>query len=97
VCAILPQPVVLCLSRAGNQKVLFLGAAAVPSRFFITFDGPQAHVNSVEKHIHYRSVKPQIPPLRFASVGMTKGRATVPWRVADELSVFHHHGWAAGR
>jgi hypothetical protein len=86
------------VSRARRKpEGAFSWAAAVPSRFFITFDGPQAHVNSVEKHIHYRSVKPQIPPLRFASVGMTKGRATVPWRVADELSVFHHHGWAAGR
>jgi hypothetical protein len=55
----------------------FSWAAAVPSRFFITFDGPQAHVNSVEKHIHYRSVKPQIPPLRFGRDDKGKGNRSM--------------------
>ena len=45
--------------------------------FFITLGGPQAHDYSVEKHFHERSAELQIPPLRFASVGMTKGWATV--------------------
>jgi hypothetical protein len=35
---------------------------------------------SVEKHFHKRSAELQIPPLRYASVGMTKGRATLPFR-----------------
>ena len=38
----------------------------------------EIRVRSVEKHFQERSVELQIPPLRFASVGMTKGRATVP-------------------
>jgi hypothetical protein len=29
-------------------------------------------VRSVEKHLHEGSVEPQVPPLRFASVGMTR-------------------------
>jgi hypothetical protein len=32
------------------------------------------------KHFHERSAELQIPPLRYASVGMTKGRAALPFR-----------------
>ena len=33
--------------------------------FFITLGGPQAHDNSVEKHLQEGSAEPQVPPLRF--------------------------------
>ena len=39
--------------------------------FFILLDGPKAHEPSVEKHFHEGSAELQIPPLRYASVGMT--------------------------
>jgi hypothetical protein len=32
------------------------------------------------KHFHDGSVELQIPPLRYAAVGMTKGRVTLPFR-----------------
>jgi hypothetical protein len=32
------------------------------------------------KHFQERSVELQIPPLRYASVGMTKGRVALPFR-----------------
>jgi hypothetical protein len=35
------------------------------------------------KHFQYGPAELQIPPLRFAPVGMTKGRATLPLR-SDE-------------
>jgi len=35
----------------------------------------------VEKHFQEWSVELQIPPLRFAPVGMTKGRVTLPWEI----------------
>jgi hypothetical protein len=40
----------------------------------------------IEKHFHGRSAELQIPPLRCASVGMTKGRAALPFRfdIADD-------------
>jgi hypothetical protein len=38
----------------------------------------EIRVRSVEKHFQERSAELQIPPLRFASAGMTKGRATAP-------------------
>jgi hypothetical protein len=36
--------------------------------------------NSVEKHFQERSAELQIPPLRYAPVGMTKGRVALPFR-----------------
>ena len=36
--------------------------------------GPSTTLRSVEKHFQERSAELQIPPLRFASDGMTKGR-----------------------
>ena len=44
--------------------------------------GPCAALRSVEKHLHERSAELQIPPLRCAPVGMTKGRGALPLRVA---------------
>jgi hypothetical protein len=49
---------------------------------------PSAPLHSVEKHFQERSAELQIPPLRFASVGMTKGRAKRPWRVVAGQSAF---------
>jgi hypothetical protein len=37
----------------------------------------------VEKHSHERSAELQIPPLRYASVGMTKGRVALPLKFDD--------------
>jgi hypothetical protein len=37
-----------------------------------------------EKHFQERSAELQIPPLRFAPVGMTKGRAALPFRFEAE-------------
>jgi hypothetical protein len=42
----------------------------------------------VEKHSQERTAKPQISPLRFATVEMTKGRAVLPGRVAAEREPF---------
>jgi hypothetical protein len=36
------------------------------------------------KHFHGRSAELQIPPLRYASVGMTKGRMALPFRSEAE-------------
>jgi hypothetical protein len=33
-----------------------------------------------EKHFQEMSAELQIPPLRYATVGMTKGRVTLPFR-----------------
>ena len=41
--------------------------------FFITLGGPKAHDSSVEKHFQERAAEPQVPPLRCAPVGMTRG------------------------
>jgi hypothetical protein len=42
----------------------------------------------VEKHFQERTTKPQISPLRCASVEMTKGRAALPGRVDAEQEPF---------
>jgi hypothetical protein len=34
----------------------------------------------VEKHSHEGSAELQIPPLRYAPVGMTKGRVALPFK-----------------
>jgi hypothetical protein len=47
--------------------------------FFITLGGPQAHDSSGRKTSPGRGVNTEISPLRFASVEMTKVRATLPW------------------
>jgi hypothetical protein len=36
-------------------------------------------LRSAERHFQERSVEQQIPPLRYASVGMTKGRVALPY------------------
>jgi hypothetical protein len=54
------------------------GASRKQKPFFITLGGPKAHDSSVEKHFQERSAGPQVPPLRCAPVGMTKGRRAVP-------------------
>ena len=71
------------------------GRAVLPSTvvaeqepFFITLGGPKAHDSSVEKHFQGGTAEPQIPPLRYASVGMTKGRAELPGRVVAEQEPF---------
>jgi hypothetical protein len=38
-------------------------------------------LHSVEKHFQEESVELQIPPLRCAPVGMTKGRIALPFRL----------------
>jgi hypothetical protein len=38
-------------------------------------------LRSLEKHFQEGTAEPQISPLRFASVEMTKGRAVLPGRV----------------
>jgi hypothetical protein len=40
----------------------------------------RAGYGPVEKHFQERSAELQIPPLRYAPVGMTKGRAALPFR-----------------
>jgi hypothetical protein len=40
-------------------------------------------VGKCKKHFQEGSAELQIPPLRYASVGMTKGRATLPFRFDD--------------
>src|SRR5271168_2739826 len=35
-----------------------------------------------EKHFHERSAEPQVPPLRYAAVGMTKGRVHLPFAIS---------------
>jgi hypothetical protein len=44
-----------------------------------------------EKHFQDGSVELQIPPLRYASVGMTKGRAALPFEfdATDDLQQVH--------
>jgi hypothetical protein len=40
---------------------------------------------AIEKHFQERAAEPQISPLRFAPVEMTKGRAAaLPWREVAE-------------
>ena len=56
--------------------------------FFITLGGLTAHDSSVEKHFHDETAEPQAPPLRFAPVGMTKGRVVLPGRVVAEQKLF---------
>jgi len=56
--------------------------------FFITLGGPKAHDSSVEKHFQERAAEPQISPLRYASVEMTKGRAVPPSTVVTEQEPF---------
>jgi hypothetical protein len=40
-------------------------------------EGKENRGSMFEKHFQERSAELQIPPLRFASVGMTKGRAAL--------------------
>jgi hypothetical protein len=47
--------------------------------------GPNTTLRSVEKHFQEKTAEPQISPLRFASVEMTKGRVALPGRVVAEL------------
>jgi hypothetical protein len=44
--------------------------------------------SSVEKHFQERTAGPQISPLRFAPVEMTKGKAALPLSVVAEQSLF---------
>ena len=48
---------------------------------------------SVEKHFQGRAAEPQVPPLRYAPVGMTRGEG---WRFQKTETVFHRLGWAKG-
>jgi len=41
----------------------------------------KASLHLVKKHFHERSAELQIPPLRFAPVGMTKGRVVLPGKI----------------
>jgi hypothetical protein len=50
------------------------GASRKQEPFFITLGGPKAHDSSVEKHSQESAAEPQVPPLRCAPVGMTRGR-----------------------
>jgi hypothetical protein len=50
-----------------NTHLLFLPI------IFIFLGGPQAHDFSVEKHSQGGTAEPQVPPLRCAPVGMTRG------------------------
>jgi hypothetical protein len=50
--------------------------------------GPSSALRSVEKHFQERSAIPQISPLRFAPVEMTKGRVVLPESVATEQKTF---------
>jgi hypothetical protein len=48
------------------------------------------YATPVEKHFQEGSAELQIPPLRYASVGMTKGRVALPFKFAiadDEQQV----------
>ena len=60
----------------------------------------EIRVRSVEKHLHERSAELQIPPLRCASVGMTKGRGALSLRVVagqkGAEALFHPLEWACG-
>jgi len=42
---------------------------------------PDRPPGSVEKHFQEKPAELQIPPLRYAPVGMTKGRASLPLNV----------------
>ena len=61
--------------RIGLEKRMLHDSRAVVN---IEEGGGKAEV---ETHFQERSVELQIPPLRFAPVGMTKGRATLPWKI----------------
>jgi hypothetical protein len=64
---------------------------------FIFLSGPHAHDSSVEKRFQEGAAAPQISPLRFAPVEMTKGRAVLPGTVvAEQEPFFHHLGRAEG-
>jgi hypothetical protein len=43
-----------------------------------------SHTSSVEKHFQERAAEPQVPPLRCAPVGMTRGSAVLPGTVVAE-------------
>jgi hypothetical protein len=49
--------------------------------FSSTLSGSKAHDSSVENTFPERTAEPQVPPLRYAPVEMTKGRPTLPGRV----------------
>jgi hypothetical protein len=43
---------------------------------------------SLEKHFQERAAEPQVPPLRCAPVGMTRGSAVLPGTVVAEREPF---------
>jgi hypothetical protein len=49
--------------------------------------GPSATLRSLEKHFQERAAEPQVPPLRYAPVGMTKGREGASKEVAEREPV----------
>jgi hypothetical protein len=50
----------------------------------------------VEKHPQEGSAEPQVPPLRFAPVGMTRGGQRFRREWIPDRGVFHCLGWDAG-
>jgi hypothetical protein len=50
----------------------------------------------VEKTFPGKERRPQISPLRFAPVEMTKGRAALRLSVVVEQAPFHQLGWGEG-
>ena len=69
---------------AKGGGTLPLRAVAKQKAFSTTVGGPQDHEDSVEKHLHERSAELQIPRLRCAPVGMTKGSVVLPLRAVAE-------------
>ena len=82
--------------KSGYASVEMTKGRAVPPStvvaeqvpFFITLGGPEAHDFFVEKHFQERAAEPQISPLRYASVEMTKGRGAHRGRVVAEQEPF---------
>ena len=53
------------------------------------FTGGEMVVDSFRGTTRLRSRGPQVPPLRFAPVGMTRGRGVLPWKgIAGSKSLF---------
>jgi hypothetical protein len=65
-------------SRSAEAVVIFLG-------------GPKAH-DSVEKRFREKRVEQQVPPLRYASVGMT-----IPWVIGKTADPSASLGMTKGR
>jgi hypothetical protein len=58
------------VAKATAMGMIMGGLKAAPFNWF-HLGGLQAHDLSVEKHFQEWSAEQQVPPLRFASVGMT--------------------------